>query len=154
MSSDDDATQLMAAFRKGGTVKSGANARKSTSATPAPAPRRSIPRRSPTRSAPPRKRASIAVENLLSESSLDEDVINAESPPKVRRLLQIRPKPVYNKEEYVYYEPQDEVESIVREFTRRGMIMYEVNLAAGGTKEVREVITHTERWNEGVCSTR
>jgi hypothetical protein len=76
------------------------------------------------------------VENFLSESSSGEDIINAESPPKVRRLLHIRPKPIRNKHEYVYYEPQDEVESIVREFTWKGDIVYKVQLAAGGTREV------------------
>lgn len=148
MSSDDDATQLMAAFRKGGTIRPGANDRKSLSATPAP--RRSTPRRSPARREPPKKRTSIAVENFLFESSSGEDVINAESPPKVRRLLHIRPKPIANKDEYTYYEPRDEVESIVKESTKRGNdIAYVVKLVGGGTKEVSEAAA-TQQLREGV----
>lgn len=136
MSSDDDAVQLMAAFRKGGATRSSATAPKSASGTPA---RRSTPRRSPARREPPKKRASVPVENFLSESSSGEDAINAESPPKVRRLLHIRPKPVTNREEYTYYEPQEEVESIVKESIKRGSdIAYVVKLVSGGTKEVSE----------------
>ncbi|KAF3051769.1 hypothetical protein E8E11_010546 [Didymella keratinophila] len=135
MSSDDDAAQLMAAFRKGGATRSGATAPKSASGTPAP--RRSTPRRSPARREPPKRRASIAVENFLSESSSGEDVINAESPPKVRRLLHVRPKPIANKDEYTYYEPRDEVESIVKESTTRGNdVAYVVKLVGGETKEI------------------
>jgi chromodomain-helicase-DNA-binding protein 4 len=148
MSSDDDATQLMATFRKGGATRSGATAPKSASGTPAP--RRSTPRRSPARKEPPKKRASIVVENLLSESSSGEDVSNAESPPKVRRLLQIRPKPITNKEEYIYYEPKDEVESIVKESTARGNnIAYVVKLVGGEAKEVSEAAA-SQQLREGV----
>lgn len=147
MSSDDDATKLMAAFRKGGATRSGANNRKSTSATPAP--RRSTPRRSPVRRESPKKRASISVENFLPESSSGEDVITAESPPKVRRLLQIRPKPIANKDEYVYYEPKEEVESIVKESLKRGNdIAYVVRLVGGETKEVSEAAA-TQQVREG-----
>ncbi|XPS69142.1 hypothetical protein M3J09_001422 [Ascochyta lentis] len=137
MSSDEDASQLMAAFRKGGTSKAAANTR--TSAPPArrSTPKRSTPRPSPARHSPAKRRASIAVESLLSASSSEgEDVINAASPPQVRRLLHIRPDPVQNKDEYTYYEPQDEVESIVREATKRGHVAYEVKLVGGGTRQI------------------
>lgn len=151
MSSDDDAAQLMAAFRKGGAVRSGATAAMSAtkSATNTPAPRRSTPRRSPVRREPPKKRASPAVERLLSESSSEEDIINAEPPPKVRRLLHIRPKPVLNREEYTYYEPQEEVERIVKKSTKRGTdIAYVVKLIGGETKEVSAAASRSE----GACS--
>lgn len=74
-------------------------------------------------------------------SSAEEHVAAAEPPPKVRRLLQIRPKPVQNREEYTYYEPQDEVESIVRESTKRGELAYEVRLVGGEIREVSEAAT-------------
>ncbi|KAF3040471.1 hypothetical protein E8E12_004481 [Didymella heteroderae] len=125
----------MAAFRKGGATRSGASAPKSTSGTPAP--RRSTPRRSPARRVPPKKRTLIAVEEFLSGSSSGQDVVTAESPPKVRRLLHIRPKPIANKDEYTYYEPQEEVESIVKESAKRGNdIAFVVKLVGGGTKEI------------------
>jgi chromodomain-helicase-DNA-binding protein 4 len=97
------------------------------------------------------------VENFLSESSSGEDDINAESPPKVRRLLQIRPKPVVNKDEYTYYEPQEEVESIVKESTVRGNdIAYVVKLVGGGIKEVSEAAATQQvmERSEGACSWR
>lgn len=91
----------------------------------------------------------------MSEPSSGEDVLNAESPAIARRLLHIRPKPVRNKHEYTYYEPQDEVESIVREFTRKGDIIYKVRLAAGGTREVSgSYYPATEGRSEGVIGRR
>ncbi|KAJ4339411.1 hypothetical protein N0V95_007789 [Ascochyta clinopodiicola] len=132
MSSDEDASQLMAAFRKGGATKVGANTR-----TSAALPRRSTSGRPPARQSPAKKRTSVALESLLSNSSSGEDVINPDSPPKVRRLLHIRPEPVRNRHEYTYYEPQDEVESIVQEVTgTEKNVAYEVKLVGGGTREV------------------
>jgi hypothetical protein len=146
MSSDEDATQLMAAFKKGGTARTGPSKSKSKSASAAPPSRSATPRRSPSRTPPPKKqkRVSIAVENFLSESSSGEDLDNAESPSKVRRVLQIRPSPVRNRKEYTYFEPQDEVESIVREVTIKGRVMYEVTLEGGATKEVGETATPSD----------
>lgn len=138
MSSDDDASLLMAAFRKSGNPKSGAS-----TSTSEPPPRRSTPRRSPVLSPPAKKRASIAVENFLSDSSsAGEDAPHAEPPPKVRRLLHIRPKPISNKHEYEYYEPQDEVETIIRESTKQNEIAYKVKLVGGETREVSEIDNH------------
>lgn len=137
MSSEDDATTLMAAFKRRRTTKTGASHTTSTSA--APSSRRSTPRRSPPRASLAKKRTSIAVENLLSGSSAGEDITNAESPPKVRRLQHVRTSPVRNKSEYTYYEPQDEVERIIRERTARtGDMTYEVKLVGGHTKQVSE----------------
>lgn len=136
MSSDEDATQLMAAFKKGGMIKTGATKSRSTSAA-APS-RRSTPRRSPARRSPPTKRTSIAVESFLSESSSEEDAVHAEPPPKVRRVLHVRASPVRNREEYTYYEPQDEVRHVVREVTHKGEVMFDVKLVGGGTKQVSE----------------
>jgi hypothetical protein len=64
--------------------------------------------------------------------------------------LQIRPKPIANKEEYTYYEPQDEVESIVRESTKRGNdIAHVVKPVGGETKEVSKPAA-TQQLREGV----
>lgn len=141
MSSDEDAVQLMAAFRRGGaTAPKSATAPESATGTPAPrrsTPRHSPPRRSPAQLHSPRKRSSTAIQD--SESGSDEHAAAAESPPKVRRLLHIRPQPVANKHEYTYYEPRDEVESIVYESTQRGSdVAYVVKLVGGGTKEVSD----------------
>ena len=146
MSSDEDATQLMAAFKKGGTARNIPSKSKSKSASAAPPSRRATPRRSPSRTPPPKKqkRVSIAVENFLSDSSSEEDIDNAGSPPKVRRVLQIRPSPVRNRQEYTYFEPQDEVESILREITTKGRVMYKVRLEGGATKEVSEAATPSD----------
>ncbi|KAH6633608.1 PHD/FYVE-zinc-finger like domain-containing protein [Boeremia exigua] len=133
MSSDDDATQLMAAFRRGGATRSGANNLK-----PASTRGRSTPRRSPARTLPAKQGATVAVENMFTDSSSDEDEINAESPPsKIQRVLHVRTSPVRNRSEYTYYEPRDEVESIVLERTsRKGDIIYDVKLVSGETKEI------------------
>ena len=155
MSSDEDATQLMAAFKKGGTAKTGPSKSKSKSksASAAPPSRSATPRRSPSRTPPPKKqkRVSIAVENFLSDSSSGEYLNNAESPSKVRRVLQIRPSPVRNRKEYTYFEPQDEVESILREITTKSRVMYKVRLEGGATKEVSEAATPSD-WGEGVIA--
>ena len=81
------------------------------------------------------------MENFLSDSSPGEDVVNAEPPPKVRRVLHVRPEPVRNRDEYTYYEPKDEVESIIKETTKKGDIIYEVKLVGGGMREVSKTVT-------------
>ncbi|UPX15156.1 uncharacterized protein EKO05_0005613 [Ascochyta rabiei] len=135
MSSDEDASQLMTAFKKGGTTRVGANT--ANMRTSAPPPRSATPRRSPAPQSPAKKRAIVAVDQFLSESgSAGEEGIDAESPPKVRRLLHIRPEPVRNKHEYTYYEPLEEVESIVQEVTGNDHVAYEVKLVGGATREV------------------
>lgn len=50
----------------------------------------------------------------------------------------MRVKPVEDKEEYVYYEPKDEVEGILREFSRKGAMIYEVRLVGDRIKQVSE----------------
>ena len=144
MSSDEDVNQLLAAFKKSDTIKSGANAR--TSAT---SPHQSTPKHSPVQRLPPKKRASVSSKNFLSESNLAEDVVRAQPSPKVRRLLYIRPKPLKNKDEYIYHEPKDEVETIVREFAKRDTISYEVRLIGGETRKVSETTT-TQQVRKGV----
>jgi hypothetical protein len=77
---------------------------------------------------------------MLSETSGEDngDVTHVQSPPKRSRLAAVVVPPVRNRHEYVYYEPKDEVESVVREFSKRGDMRYEVTLFGGKTKEVRE----------------
>jgi chromodomain-helicase-DNA-binding protein 4 len=62
------------------------------------------------------------------------------SPPlsqlRPRKLVGIFPSPVENRHEYIYYEPVDEIDAIVREFTKRGDIMYDVTMSSGTTKQV------------------
>lgn len=149
MSSDDDATLLMAAFRKGVTSKAGAatQPKSTTSAAPSSSPLPS--RRSLSRTSPAKKRTPIAVGNVLSSSSSDEHVTNAASPPKVQRLHHVRTSPVRNRSEYTYYEPQDEVDKIIQERTRRGgQITYKVTLVGGRTKEVSEATSSTLQLSE------
>lgn len=80
---------------------------------------------------------------MTGQSPGAEDAGNVESLPKVQRVLHIRPKPVKDKDEYIYYEPQDEVESILRESVKGGNIAYEVRLVGGGSREVSEASTLT-----------
>ena len=49
-----------------------------------------------------------------------------------------------NRQEYTYFEPKDEVESILREFTTKGRVMYKVILEGGATKEVSEAATPSD----------
>jgi hypothetical protein len=48
---------------------------------------------------------------------------------------------VRNLGEYKYYEPKEEINHIVREYQRKGGIMYEVALTTG---EIRRVSANTE----------
>jgi hypothetical protein len=59
---------------------------------------------------------------------------------RTRRALCVRVEPIDDKEEYVYYEPKDEVEGILREFSRRkgGDLLYEVRLFGDKTKQVSD----------------
>jgi hypothetical protein len=57
---------------------------------------------------------------------------------------------VKNRNEYTYYEPQDEVEAIVREFKKNDDLAYEVKLVGAGTKEVSDAIAYAQASSEGV----
>ena len=60
----------------------------------------------------------------------------APSRPRTRRALCVRVKPIEKKDEYVYYEAKDEVEGILREFSKKGDMFYEVRLFGDRTKQV------------------
>jgi hypothetical protein len=112
MSSDEDGVDLMAAFKSKG-------ARKAT-------PPRAVERRQP----------SPAVSD--SKASGSENASSRPNKPTTRRAVCVRAKPLDDRSEYVYYEPKDEVESIVREFSRKGDVIYEVRLFGDRTKQVSE----------------
>jgi len=57
-------------------------------------------------------------------------------PPQKRKLAYVRVSPVHNRHEYEYYEPGDEVESIVRQYGKLGEMRYEVRLAGDMIKQI------------------
>ena len=121
MSSDEDGAALMAAFKKNGASKAGAA------------------------SAKPTTRPAVSSPSTVSGNVSEEegDIVNVESPPRTRRLAYVRAPPVRNKREYTYYEPQDEILAIEREYSRRGKMLYQVLLSGDTTKEVSENLTIT-----------
>lgn len=118
MSSDEDGSELMAAFKK-------KDDRKLITARPkSPEP------------------AAFSPGNFISDdgSGGEEHVTTVASLPKSRRAVCVRPSPIRNKHNYTYYEPQDEVHSILREFTRKGEIMCQVRLWNDKSKVVSETL--------------
>ncbi|KAF2130237.1 hypothetical protein P153DRAFT_430497 [Dothidotthia symphoricarpi CBS 119687] len=117
MSSEEDGVDLMAAFKKGG--------RKSTRSSTAAPPELS-------------KRASFSPGDFFSDQSSggDDDTIQVVLPAATRRAVCVRVRPVQDKDEYTYYEPQDEVERILRESNRGKELMYTVRLVGDQTKEI------------------
>lgn len=122
MSSDGDAADLMAAFKKGTTQGNTKGTAKD--------PRQTTPSR--------RKQPSFSRGQFISdESSAEEDEgVSQLSLPSTRKVVAVRVRPVRNRSEYTYYEPKDTVVHIMREFRRKGEIMYEVKLTSGTTKQV------------------
>ncbi|KAF1833747.1 hypothetical protein BDW02DRAFT_370542 [Decorospora gaudefroyi] len=116
MSSDEDGAALMAAFKK-------KSPRRKSSATPLR----------------PAKQAFFSPGALFSEDGSAEelgDSIAVQTPPPRRRIAALRVSPVRNREEYTYYEPKDEVEGIIREFSKRGEMRYQARLFGDSTKEI------------------
>lgn len=118
-SSDEDGATLMAAFKRKGNHSAAA-----------------------LRLAARPPRAISAVENT---PEVDEDSIREDSVREIstkaqqamsRRAVCVRIKPVPRKHEYTYYEPQIEIEAVMREWSRRGEMMYDVRLVGGASKEV------------------
>jgi hypothetical protein len=112
MSSDEDGAELMAAFKRNGAQKSA---------------------QSPTEAL-----SSFVAGDVITEPTLEaeEDRIESHDPSRPRRALYVRAKPVDNESEYIYYEPAEEVEEIIREFSRKGEVWYDVRLFGGGTRQV------------------
>ena len=113
MSSDDDGAQLMATFKR----NSGRNA--------APLKVAERPATSPG-------------EFISENSSGAEDGTSRSDSTRARRALCVRVKPIDRKDEYVYYEPRDEVEGILREYSKKDDMVYEVRLFGDKTKQVSE----------------
>jgi hypothetical protein len=115
MSSDDDGAELMAAFKSRGARKA------------APPKIAEQPAQSPE--------ASASGHNSEGESGR-----SLSNTSRTRRALCVRVEPIDDKEEYVYYEPKDEVEGILREFSKRkgGDLLYEVRLFGDKTKQVSD----------------
>ncbi|KAF2036763.1 hypothetical protein EK21DRAFT_106074 [Setomelanomma holmii] len=112
MSSDEDGAQLMAAFKRKGERKAAR--------------------------LPAVEQESLIVANSVPEGSVDskDRTSRALSPLKTRRALCVRVKRLDRTDEYVYHEPKDEVEGILREFSRKGDMLYEVRLFGDRTKQI------------------
>lgn len=110
MSSDEDGAALMAAFRKKDT--SDALEKHTTS--------------------PPR------AQSTNNYSSGDRTTMRARTPLQKQRALCVRvPAVKINTADYTYYEPVDEVETIVREFAGKGKdLLFQVRLFGGRIKQV------------------
>lgn len=121
MSSDEDGVQLMAAFK-----------------------RKSAP-------APKAQPAVLSPAAFISDDGSDvEPNPRTEIQRKPRRALEVRLSPVRNREQYTLYEPEDEIDSILREYNKRGTMMYGVKLWSGATKQVSETLAITQRGNPEV----
>ncbi|KAF2020910.1 hypothetical protein BU24DRAFT_10762 [Aaosphaeria arxii CBS 175.79] len=88
------------------------------------------------RSPPARKSASVSPGMFFSDESsvTEEDTKNEKKKDSIdrpRKLVAVKVTPVRNREEYTYYEPEEEVHSILREYKRKGVLMYEVKLLDG-----------------------
>ncbi|KAE8862308.1 hypothetical protein PTNB29_04870 [Pyrenophora teres f. teres] len=109
MSSDKDGAALMAVFKKNDT-------------------RRTLPKET---SFSPR-----ALSTTIS-SDADDNAMTANALPQKQRALCVRVSPTkINTAEYKYYEPVDEVETILREFAAKGNeMLYQVRLFGGRIKQ-------------------
>lgn len=113
MSSSEDGEDLIAAFKKGEKVKSIAPSSKSGS-------------------------DDDLIATFKKGGAMKS--ITTSPQPTTRKALCVRVLPVRNKEEYIFYEPKDEVVEIVREFSRRGIFNYEVKLLGNKTREVSAIL--------------
>jgi hypothetical protein len=112
MSSDEDGAELMAAFKRKGARKAAPPPRTEVEATP--------------------------VEDAVSEHTAEAEAEKELTPKPLatRRAICVRVKPVSNGEEYVYYDPVEEVEEIVNEYSHKGDMLYEVKLVGNIQKQV------------------
>jgi hypothetical protein len=123
MSSEEDSAALIAAFKK----------------KPAPEPRANAALSAPRAA----KEASDCPATMSLHDDLEEDfTMHIETPPRRRRAVCVRvPSANVKKADYKYYEPQDEVERILREFSgRKGEMLYEVKLLGDRVKQVSDNI--------------
>jgi len=107
-SSDEDGADLMASFKK--------DAKRTT----------------PTRS---ENQPSFSPSNFISDQSSGDDT--SKPSQNARQIFKaVVVSPIRNKHEYIYWEPRDDVQSILREYTKRGETMYEIKLTGGASKQV------------------
>ncbi|ORY14692.1 PHD/FYVE-zinc-finger like domain-domain-containing protein [Clohesyomyces aquaticus] len=129
MSSDEDGVDLMATFQK--CAKGHPPATRAAPSKPSGPPRRHAP---PPRNVPTRAtlQSSFSPGMFVSDESS-----GAEEPQKViRKAVAVRVEPVRNRREYTYIPVTESVDKILREYTHRGDLLYEVKLSGGGTKTV------------------
>jgi hypothetical protein len=112
MSSDEDGTTLMAAFKRKGTRKAAPPPRTEAEAIP----------------------MEDSVSNHTAEAEAEKEP--APKPPATRRAVCVRVKPVSNRDDYVYYDPAEEVDEIVKEYSKKGDMLYEVKLVGNIKKQV------------------
>lgn len=98
----------------------------------------------PNRSAAPPKRKETSVSPAMffsdDNSAGDNNATSQRSSHGAPKFaVAVRARPLRNRDEFTYYEPKEEIERILREFSRRGNIMYEVKLADGQTRRVSEM---------------
>ncbi|KAH7396549.1 hypothetical protein DE146DRAFT_614275 [Phaeosphaeria sp. MPI-PUGE-AT-0046c] len=110
-SSEDDGAQLMAAFQRNGSRKE-------------PVPQ--------VTQQPPLSRTVSSTDGTPEDR---EDSTQAEQPSS-RRAVCVRVPPVHHRDDYIYYEPRDEVEAVLRERSRRGEMLYDIRLVGGVRKEI------------------
>lgn len=112
MSSDDDGAHLMAAFKRKGARKSAPPPTAEVEATP--------------------------VEDSLSDHAVEAEAERGPTPklPATRKAVCVRVKPVSNRDDYVYYKPAEEVQEIVKQYAKKGEILYEVKLVSDISKQV------------------
>ncbi|KAF2749588.1 hypothetical protein M011DRAFT_420044 [Sporormia fimetaria CBS 119925] len=120
-SEEEDGAALMAAFQK-----------KRPSAAPNP----------PQPVAPAQRNTSLSPGDFFS----DDDSSAAPAPRAASRpassrsstrvAVAVQVRPPRNLDDYVYYEPREEVRRIIREYNRKGQLMYEVELEAGQRKQI------------------
>jgi chromodomain-helicase-DNA-binding protein 4 len=113
---DHDASLLMAAFRK--------NTRKNTAAI--------------STASTPRTRTRTRTRTLTPTRTSSSPLPSPPQQSRPRKLVGVFPSPVKHRDDYVYYEPIDNVAAIIREFTKRGDIMYQVNMSSGTSTQVSE----------------
>jgi hypothetical protein len=111
MSSDEDGAALMAAFQK----------------KPGPIPISLEKAQSPVS-------ATGSIPKL--NSGAEDGASRTQTQPKTRQAVCVRVQPVQNRDQYTYFEPHDEVEEVLREFSRKGDMRYEVRLFGKASKQV------------------
>lgn len=112
-SSDEDGVTLMAAFKRNGN--------------------RNAP---PTRTSD-QSQLSRTISPAANTQEDGEEIIRVAQSIS-RKAVCVRIPPAQNKHEYVFFEPQDEVESVIRMYSRGGEMIHDVRLVGGASKEVSE----------------